>query len=308
MKITFEKVPLGLDASFACREFTAPIFDCPYHYHPEYEITLILRGSGARLVGNHVDHFEAGDIVILGENLPHMYYSEPQNILRDQWAHSRTIQFKADCLGTGFFDRPEMRLIRKMLIHSQQGLYFPKSMTPAITEHIAGVFKARDTLRIIAFLELLHFLATRGGGIALLNAVLEAKFDFAQSDRINRVFEYIWAHFEEPLSQQEAAAQIGMSPPAFSRFFRRTCRMTFSEFLTQVRLAHACHLLREKDSTIAEICFACGFSNLANFNRRFKEHFKQTPRTYRTFTRRLHEQTTSLLSEQPSRLRQRNFP
>ena len=69
MKASLEQLDNGLNQSLRFRHFSLPYFDAPYHFHPEYELTLIVKSEGKRYIGNHVADFSAGDLVLMGPNL-----------------------------------------------------------------------------------------------------------------------------------------------------------------------------------------------------------------------------------------------
>jgi AraC-like DNA-binding protein len=74
---------------------------------------------------------------------------------------------------------------------------------------------------------------------------------------------------------------VGMSSVAFSRFFRQRTGRTLSDYIIDIRLGYAARMLVDSTKNISEICYECGFNNLSNFNRTFKEKRKYTPRDFR---------------------------
>lgn len=278
MKAILEKIPLSSDRSFTVLDFELRRFDCPFHYHPEYELTLIASSTGQRYVGDHISRFVPGDLVLMGANLPHMYINDATFPGK---AHSRVIQFLPDCLGAGFFRLGEMKRIRALLDRARVGLVFHGRVRDKVAAAMEQLNKAEGTRRIALFLGILETLASSGAYRRLASPGYSPSLALYQGERINRVCELISKRFRENITQSEAAQIAKMSGPSFSRFFRRATNRTFRAFLNQVRVGHASQLLLETDRSVADVCFDSGFSNLSNFNRQFLRLRKVSPRDYR---------------------------
>lgn len=282
MKLYFEKITHSKGHSFTCSEFTGEVFNCPHHFHPEIEITYIASSVGRRFIGDHIGRFCPGDLVMIGGGLPHMYFNDELVSQDPEWARSLVMQFDLDLLGDRFWEISEMKAIRALWDRSARGLHF----TGPIVEGTVGVMEqlkeAHGASRIELLLKLLDGLAASAGGVELSSLQYAKPNSTAGDQRINKVYAFINERFCESISQNDVARAVGMSGSAFSRFFRGVSGKTFTEFLTEIRIGHACQGLQVSDRQIAEICFACGFSNLSNFNRRFREQVGLTPREYRS--------------------------
>lgn len=281
MKPVFEKVRLAENQSFSCLEFKGAVFDCPYHIHPEIELTYIASSSGRRITGDSTNSFHSGDFAVFAGNLPHMYYNQPTESPHDKWAHSQYIQFHEDCFGNEFMDIPEMGDIRRLLARARRGLYLDASKSKPFARKLEKVFAAQGPLRICAFIELLTQLA-RSRSLQVLTSEqyipVESHLD---SERLTRVMNYINTHFDSPMRLASVARVAGLSPEAFSRFFHRVMGQRYVDYINLFRISEACRMLIERDASVAEVCFACGYSNLSNFNRQFKKVKGCAPTTYR---------------------------
>ena len=218
MKAILEKIPLSSDRSFTVLDFELRRFDCPFHYHPEYELTLIASSTGQRYVGDHISRFVPGDLVLMGANLPHMYINDATFPGK---AHSRVIQFLPDCLGAGFFRLGEMKRIRALLDRARVGLVFHGRVRDKVAAAMEQLNKAEGTRRIALFLGILETLASSGAYRRLASPGYSPSLALYQGERINRVCELISKRFRENITQSEAAQIAKMSGPSFSRFFRR---------------------------------------------------------------------------------------
>jgi AraC-like DNA-binding protein len=281
VKAILEKIPQAADRSFFVMDYAPRRFNCPFHYHPEYELTLIVSSTGQRYVGDHIARFAPGDLILMGPNLPHAFINDATFTGK---AHSRVIQFLPDCLGAPFFRLGELKRVRELLERSRVGLVFRGRTRDRGAEMMGRLVSAQGVGRLVLFLELLELLGASRTYDRLASPGYSPSLAIYQGERINRVCDLIAKKFREDVTQSEAARLAGMSGPSFSRFFRRATNRTFRGFLNQVRIGHACQLLLETDRSVTEICYEAGFSNLSNFNRQFLRLRKTTPRDYRRKT------------------------
>jgi AraC-like DNA-binding protein len=289
MKIVFEKVVPAIGSSFAILDKRAPAFDGRFHFHPEVEITLIESSTGRRVVGDSIEPFASGDLVLLGENLPHQYISDRSNgsnRAKEPPARAKVIQFRADFLGEQWLQLPEFARIAALLLkHSARGLKFSASTTHAATTLIAQLFAASDVRRISSLLDLLDLLARDRGAQSIASTRYLSKINLREGEAIDRALEYLNTNFKDPISLEELSAHLHVSPATCNRLFQKSIGRSFKTALIEIRISHACRLLLETDQSILDVAYASGFTNLSNFNRRFKEMQGHTPREYRNLMR-----------------------
>lgn len=279
MKANLEPLLHPPDSSLVSKLVRLPSFNHPYHFHPEVEITFIGASSGTRAVGDNIGSFHAGELYLLGENLPHVFRNTfpPGN-----GAEAEVLHFLPGP-GAGVLDAlPETRAFARLLEAAKAGMVFDQNTSKLAGRLLRQIRQASGMRRLAAFFELAailleapepRVLASAGGSAPTRQTV--------GSDRIRRVCSVILENFTEDLTHRKMATLAHMAPASFSRLFLRTTGKTFTQFLTEVRLGHACRLLRETDSSVAGIAFASGFANLANFNRQFRRYHRYTPREYR---------------------------
>ncbi len=284
MRVHFEKVMTARTQSFGCREFRSEAFTAPFHFHPEYELTAIVAGRGRRFVGDSVEDFGPGDLVLLGANLPHRWASTSVGA-RDGASHSIVLQFRRDCLGESFWDLPEMRSVSPLLDRSRRGLHFNPR---AAAEAIGILSRLKETSggsRLSALIEILECLS-RARGRMLASSGYNSDVSVLGADRIDRVISHVEANFQdEGLGLAEASRVAALTPGAFSRFFSRATGRTFVSFVNEVRLSHVCRMLTESDDSVAGICFGCGFGTTSNFHQKFRDAKKMSPLAYRRLFR-----------------------
>lgn len=286
----YEKISQGReDGSFFCRRFDSPSFTAPWHFHPEYELTLIVESRGQRFVGDSIAPFAAGDLVLLGPKLPHCWLNLPLSgqgspTTPAQRARSIVVQFADDLLG-GWLDYPEMERISRLLRErAPRGVHFAGTGALRAADRLRALPDLCGLDRLIALLALLDQLAcVPSRAVTLLASEgFSPTLNLEQAGRLERVCRFVHQGFQHPLRQTEAAALACLSPEAFSRFFRQKTGRTFVDYLNDVRIGEACRLLIEKDALgVTEICYACGFGNVSNFNRHFRLRHGTGPREYR---------------------------
>lgn len=96
--------------------------------------------------------------------------------------------------------------------------------------------------------------------------------------RLEQAFDYIDAHYCEKITLEEVASSVYMSANYFSSYFRKVTNISFSDYVTRMRINHARELLREGKKNVTEIAMECGFNNISNFYRLYKKHVGKTPK------------------------------
>ncbi|MGH9840962.1 MAG: AraC family transcriptional regulator [Blastocatellia bacterium] len=277
MQPIFLKVTPAAQASFDIRREVAPQFGNPWHFHPEYELTQVLRSAGVRFVGDSIERFAAGDLVLIGPNLPHYWRNDPHRAPEPSQAEAIILRFSDTCLGNGFFDLPEMQDVQGLLRRAARGIKFGGNAATQL-EHLLGL---NGFHRAIAFLTLLHDLANEADYQLLTTPAFSLAPDPSESERINKVYAYVMERYTQPLRLEEVAAVANMNPTAFCRYFLQRTGKTLIGLVNEIRVGYACKLLSAGELNVTEICYACGFQNLSHFNRCFKKITCLTPTEYR---------------------------
>ena len=287
----FEKVTRDhLDGSFFCRHFDGAAFDAPWHFHPEWELTLILEGGGQRFVGDSVAAFGPGDFALLGPDLPHCWLSLPTGlppVRSTPGARARTVvtQFDGDLLGAGWQERPELRAVDALFArHAARGVVFTGPEAAPLAVRVAALPGLRGLDRLLELLSILDALAhlPEPAATPLASEGYAPALNLRQAQRLETVCRFVHERFRETIRLAEVAALAHLTPEAFSRFFRQKARRSFVDYLNDVRVGQACRLLIERDTLgITQICYACGFGNVSNFNRHFRLRHGTSPREYR---------------------------
>jgi len=281
MKAKFEKVVAGEGRLFAAFENWGARFQVPYHFHPEVELTGIIDGHGSRIIGDHIEPFAPGDLVLIGAHVPHLYASTGSSPAGERRAGSACIQFIPEVFGPLYLESHDGVRVKRLLARAARGLSFSGRVAKEATARMRTLVQANGPGRYGRLVDLMEMLADCERARVLATPRFTPVSGSREASRVSRACGYIQQRFGQDITQAETAAHVALSPSAFSRMFSAGTGLTFTAFLTGVRISEACRELLETDDTIARIAFRCGFTNLSNFNRRFLELKGSTPREYR---------------------------
>ena len=263
--------------SFMAFAVSQPGFDFYWHYHPEYELTLIINGKGRRLVGDSHENFQPGDLVLIGPGLPHTWVSGGGVKGRSE---AVVIQFSQDFMQR-FADLDELSAINKLLLRGKQGLLFKGKIPATVKQQIQLLPEKTGVEKITGLLKILNELSGLKSS-SLASSFYQPLKGKENETRINKVCQFVQKHAAEPLTIHKAAALIHLSPGAFCKFFKRITGKTFSDYVNDIRIAHVCTQLLATDRQIAEIAFMNGFETLTYFNRVFLKKKGIRPGQYRS--------------------------
>lgn len=278
MKPSLLQVALAPNQSFAVRPHVNPLFYNQWHYHPELELTWVQQGSGIRFVGDSIAHFQAGDLILLGPNLPHFWRSD-EGPGSQPPCQALVVQFGEHFWGESFLALPELGAVRDLLLRARRGIRISGPARRQVSQAMEDLAGAGGLDRILGLLRILQLIAA-GEHPYLSGPGFSQVFNAADTRRIAAIYAFTLARFAGKIMLEEVAAQVHMTPNAFCRYFKKHTRKTFTQFLTEIRIGHACKLLMEDGGSVAQVCLESGFQNFSNFNRYFKSITGLTPSQY----------------------------
>lgn len=275
MKAKLEDIPSVKGASsFHAYRFQVPFFEFKWHYHPEYELTYIVKGSGYRIVGNSYEQYSDGDLVLLGSNLPHTWTSKPDNTFASE---AIVIQFSSEFI-TPFLVLHESNQIKQLLEYSDRGLRI--AVDEMLVSNIMELPKIQGMDRVLKLIWILEEITKRQCDYIAPNTfhnVVSKKNEF----RINKACTFLQNNFNQKISLKQVADLIYLTESNFCKFFKKATGKTYSDYLNELRINEACRMLVQTEQTINEISYACGFETLSYFNRVFLFKKAITPSTFR---------------------------
>ncbi|SNR16519.1 helix-turn-helix domain-containing protein [Tenacibaculum jejuense] len=254
-------------------------FDFPIHFHPEYELNFIHKGSGVRrVIGDHIGEINDYELVLVGPNLPHCW--ELHNC-KEKEIHEITIHIHNDLLDEKLLSRRVFKSVRDMLNRSIHGISFSEKTIKEIMPRLLELPKISGIDYFLEFISILHDLSISRNQ-KLLSTSFSNYNDFENSEKIKKVYEYIQNNFNRKISLDEISELVNMTPVSFNRFIKKRTGKTFVSYINNTRVSYASRLLLETDLSVGEIAYKCGFNNLANFNRMFKKIKNNTPSEFRS--------------------------
>lgn len=284
MKAHLLKVPAGPDHSFSFRQYLQPNINNRWHYHPEMELIHIHRGTGTQFMGDHIKRFSAGDIILVGSNLPHFWRYDDDYSDRDATdkLRSTVIHFTERLWGDQFMNLPENKLLKDLLNSSQRGLLLSGPTRNRVADLMEKIHHTEGTYRLIHLLECLVTIALGNPNDVVLLSSLGFRHQSSEleHDRINAIYEYAFQHFREKIPLETIASEIGLVPSSFCRYFRSKTGKSFTDFIQEIRVGNACKLLLENRLNNKQICFESGFNNFTSFHKHFKEITGVSPQHY----------------------------
>ena len=280
MKLIFEKINKPEDQSFNLEEVTKPYFPDLWHFHPEIEILYVKEGFGTKYVGDSINTFYPGDVVIIGSHTPHVWSSNMEYLNPENALVSRAIcvQFMEDFIGKSVHGIPELHKIHKFLTEARRGIQFVNSTRKKLIKSIESLSSQVGMKRLIEFLMILEIMSTSNETKYLSSPDYEPRIiNSEDEDRMETIYRYVIQKFQHKIFLEEVASLVNMTPPSFCRYFKSRTNKVFSAFVNEVRIGYACKMLIEKKYTVSQVGFKSGFNYMSNFNRQFKKIKGLTP-------------------------------
>lgn len=281
MKEVFEHIPQTRSNSFVYRYFRLPRFNGAYHYHPEVELTYIESSRGKRLIGSNISDYTEGDLVLIGPNIPHCWKSSATLLQGDHDARAKVIQFHPEFFGTRTRGIPELSFLKTLSEKASSGLLIKGKTREEIIKKLNFEFGENSFQDFITIVEILFLIAESTDTELIDHQFSELDFSRREAERFNRVFSYIAENYTADIKLNDLAELAHLTSTSFCRYFRQVTHKTPSTVIMELRIRHACNLLKTSEYTITDICFESGFGNLSHFNKAFKQSTGVTPSRYR---------------------------
>jgi AraC-like DNA-binding protein len=285
MKPHLLKIPKEDEHSFSVRYDIVSFFYNKWHYHPEIELVYIIEATGRQFIGDSIHHFKNNDLILIGANLPHLWRCDEKFLIKGSKlkVEAIIIHFLPECFGPGFFKLPENKAMVHLFQKAQMGVRIKDQTGIAVGNFMRQLVTAKNSERIILLLQILHTIVESEQTKTICSEGLTLQYSALEAERLNTIYQYILNNFTKQISLEQIAKIAHLTPNGFCRYFKSRIKKTFSRFLIEVRIGHACKLLAESDKPVADICYECGFNNFSNFNRHFKHIAQRTPLNHRKY-------------------------
>lgn len=278
MQPIFQKVEANFDHSFYVDHMRFEYFPNPLHFHTDIEILFVLNGKGTRFVGDSIQNFGPGDIVMIGENVPHLWYSDEN---RDQQLSEVIfILFKTEIFGNKFWELPELKNILKLIQNSKRGIRLTGTTRKDVSALMKSINESNGYNRVTRLMLILEKIAD-GEYHFLGSPQVQNIINENDSDKLNKVYKFVIDHYQQNITLEKVSEIASLSVSSFCRYFKKRTNKTFIQFLNELRISFACRMLQEKDNSISAVCFSTGFNNVSFFIKQFRGVTGLTPLNYK---------------------------
>jgi AraC-like DNA-binding protein len=288
MKPQLLQVTTAPNRSFSVRRELIPNINNRWHCHKEVELIHFHRGSGTQFVGDSIRRFKAGDVVLVGANLPHYWYydrdeTEPGEPKACRLPYSTVIHFTEDFWGHQFLALPENKSLKTTLDRARRGLSLSGVVGQRVASLMEKLYQDEDPYRIIGLMECMLTAGETDDSSYLASLGFQYEASEAEDERLNTIYNYTLIHFCEKIRLPDIASLVGLVPNSFCRYFKSRTGKSYSQFLLEIRVGHACKLLIDGSMNIKQICYESGFNNFTCFYKKFKEVTGRSPLLYQRF-------------------------
>lgn len=291
MKVVPFTIPVAKETTIVVQDNVVPHFYNHLHRHPEVQITWIKDGEGMLIAGNYMQRFKPGDVYIIGANQSHVfksddtYYDPSQNKI----VHEISFFFNPDHLFQNLLRLPEMGAIRKFVEGVHNGLQIKDTSDDLVKKTMTDIMEKADSLRVAAFIELLHLFSTLKNLKPLSTNNNEQIMSDVEGIRMDQIFQFVVGNYKNHITLNEVASIANLTPQAFCRYFKKHTGKTLISFLNEVRINEACKIVvSNRFDSFSDVSYKTGFDNVTNFNRVFKKTIGKSPREYhRDFFKKL---------------------
>jgi AraC-like DNA-binding protein len=271
------KIQKSKTEAFKTQEDRGLSFYSALHYHPEYQMTLMLKGSGILYAGNSSVSFSENDFFFIGSNVPHLF----KNVIDGNEVLSVSLFFSRNSFGYDFFEIAEMKQLQDVISDTQKVIKYRLDENSSIYKNLSTINDRKGHHLLIIFLNVLAHL-DQSNYTLVNNLPIEQLPSEAESNRLGDVLNYIFENYIHEISVEEIAKKAHLSKSQFSYFFKLHTDKTFVQFLNEVRIENACQRLIKSEKTIENICYESGFNNVSHFVRQFKKVKGCTPSEFRS--------------------------
>jgi AraC-like DNA-binding protein len=266
--------------SYTIREQLVAHVTSKYYYHPQVELVYFEKSDGMCIIGDKVQIIKEGDIFLLGANLPHLFRNDEKYLNKKLKVRIIVLHFLPDFWGKYFLELPDLKSIKMLLKKAERGIRIEGKARQKIRELMKEMLVGNGAERIILLLQTLAVIARSKELKTILPIGFQSQLDTENEERINNVYAYTLQNFQKKIHTKEIAGIAHLSEHSFCRYFKNKTGKTYSNFLHEIRIKHACKLLSESRLSISQVINECGFINYANFFRYFKQLTGNTPAEY----------------------------
>lgn len=276
MKLSLENIKPDQGSSFRLL-LTPKLNEIFYwHFHPEIELVYVEAEKGIRHIGDHISDYEGSDLALIGSFIPHLNFDYGVK----ETVETVVVQCRQNFYEDPFYKQPEMQLIYDLMLRAKNGIAFygdTKIKAGQLLKKLAGLNSFEQLLSLI---QIFQILATSKEYTLLEARPIASHAVIKEHERMHEIYKYVEAHFQEPIQISRIASKVNLSDAAFCRYFKKSTKLTYTDFVNQYRINHAKKLLMQ-NANVTEACYDTGFESLSYFNKIFKKITGENPSTFR---------------------------
>lgn len=277
MKALPFKIPKPEQNAFVFQIDDSPVFFDKLHQHEEIQISLIVDGEGTLIVGDTINSYKKGEVIIIGSNIPHVFKSDAKTYRN---SYMLTLFFTKTSFGNSFFELGELQEIKSFFKRALHGFKITSKLKAA-TDLFFKLEEATKLNQLIILFKILK-ICSNAKYETLSSFIYSKKFSDNEGHRMRDVYEYTMNNFTKDITLNTISYVANMTKNAFCKYFKKRTNKTYFKFLTELRIEHACKLLLSNpDTSIATIAEQSGYNNISNFNRQFQVYKQQSPTKFK---------------------------
>ncbi len=249
------------------------------HQQQTWELSYILAGSGVRVIGDKMEAFSAGEVILVPPNLPHGWSFDESVADAEGKIENITIIFTEIFLENCKAAFPELQEVISDVQWHRHAIRFRDEALRKLQDLLRSMIAETDVERASSMIRLLVLLAAPGGR----NTSDAGRFirEDKKAKRLQQVYLYMMNNYQYDITLDEVAQVVGMEKSSFCVFFKKMTDKSFFAFLTEYRIESSCQMLLNTNATVSEACLASGFRDVPYYNRVFRKLKGMTPTQYR---------------------------
>lgn len=259
MNMVFYEIEHGINANhFSYGRNIDQTF--PLHMHRSYEMVLVLKGEMIMQIDSEIYHLREGDLILVKPHRIHSYETES----------GKTNEILA-CIFSGdliaaISDALSRYHLPSIVLHNVPQLYRDVFLSAQDCNDVAGI---KGFLYLLCSLFYRELDCTREDANVVDNSLLRD------------MFIYIENNVDKPCTLHELARELRYNEAYLSRMFRKSVGVPYSDYVQNIKINHACYLLRNTSESIFNIAMKCGYATQSSFYRSFKQLVGMSPNEYR---------------------------
>jgi len=249
----------------------------PLHQQETWELSYIITGSGARIIGNTVENFVRGEVILIPPNIPHCWSFDEKD--HDQHGKIENITIVID---DNFLKQikclfPELVPIVSAILDNKNAVAFNGSTLQQLQQMMRDMIVESGIARIASFFKVLELMA-KAKDMQVVGRPIE---DNKKEKKIQEIYLYVLSNYQQLITLNAVAKAVGMQKSSFCVFFKKMTGKSFFTYLTEFRVEASCQMLLKTNLSVAEICLASGFNDIPYYHRVFKKLKNNTPLVFR---------------------------